>query len=459
MDETWEDQLIKKSFEKIFSRKSDLMGIFGVVGYRGSQFVVQLGLALLLPTVQYAELFLFLTAVNAFAGIAGESLGMTLARQLRSLPEEKRTINVSDLFSLFMLGVLAGLGFLAYFVILKDSARPENGLLGLGFVLVVITTLNLVFQYLLIVFDLERWLLRSQLLYGFILVGFVSFVFSGSSSSLILQLIVGASAILLVTQILFLIFLSGRTKHSIQWASGSFLNRFSRFVLDSGTIAVPMLLGTPVHLFCLSILKLSDDINGTETASFAFAFLFYTLVSFIPGASGSFVVKYFAKAKAENADEDAARAGGSGAGPKADSGASARVQDGLTSGVRRLKNLISAYFAVMVVPVIGLLLLAPFIVSQLIPKFESSLKTVCVLILAGVIAGATMIVGHYFNSIYRSIKVTQYLAVYAVSYVTLCLFLVGYLKLGSLGLALSLLVAVMVQLIFMLKQIVFVKKA
>lgn len=383
---------------------------------RLTQVLIQILLARLLIPAEYSLFFYYYSAITGLSMFIGESLGLTSSRFLSTATGDLRSKTNMTLMAGFLGACIASL------LILLHARYLSNELIQLNFALVLIVySFNLCYsgtlQYVAIAIGQRQFLAKMQLTLSVISLATTSYVAKNWGWTTALTnlgvLVFVANAILLSK---FFDFKTAR----VSW-SKSF--REILYVVKSALpICGSMALGGPVHVYCISVLKNAPTSTAAEVGVFGISFIFYTLLSFMPGAFGQFLVPWLLKH-------------------------TTRTPENAFSMISKFYALIGTtlFVAVVIADSAGL--------SRLIPTLENAEHTILLLSGAGLVAGFVTLYSFYLNSIYKSTTVLFSSVCHSTVYVGMTYVLVEYLRMGAAGLAAALLIASFGQL-----TILFVKK-
>lgn len=395
------------------NNKSTLFSISGVLSNKISQVLIQVILVRILSPQDYSLFYFYYATVTGLSVFIGDSIGLASSRLIATIQIDKEKTIESSLIAGFISSLCTGVFVIIYnhYVARADMNSPLLFFVC-GFAMMI--SLASVLQYITISSGNQAYLARVQLSFSLLLIAgaiFGAYIKSWFGALVALFICVSLSNLAL---------LIGRFKISLNKNNVS--ERFKNAVLIIKTslpICGSMALGAPVHVYCISILKNSSHSNPHELGIFGISFVAYTLVSFLPGTLGQFLVPWLLK----NSNKD------------------------MPAAFRYVKIL----YAYLGFALLALIYLANFFVLDLfLPNLQDAKNTIFVLSLTGYIAGFIALYSFYLNAANRSARVFASSIYHSLSYVALTMYFVSVLELGALGLACAILASSFGQLLLLI---------
>jgi O-antigen/teichoic acid export membrane protein len=400
-------------FKNYIKQTDSLISITGVLSNKFTQVLLQIMIVRILLPADYSNFFFYYSSITGLSVFIGEGLGVSISRFLSTAKEKSELIVFNSIATGLITSLLPG-----FFLANQIWLHPEVKLNPLTIVSVVflamMLSLSSILQYICVSVGLKRFLGMSQIIFALIIL-----ISAGTTAYLLnWQLVLTTLCCVVLTSNSVLIFYLLRNKVG-QFPSVNWLTVFD-LVKKSLPICGAMALGAPVHVYCLSVLKkVSFNFNPAEVGVFGISFVSYTLVSFLPGALGQFLVPWLLNRNEKSSIESAF----------------------LTVSKLYASAGAALLFVILIALKAGLTNLTPLLIGR---------ETVILLLsITGLLAGFVALTSFYLNAVFKSRLVFLSSILHSVLYVVLTTFLVSYLNWGAIGLATAILIATSSQLIFL----------
>lgn len=405
-------------FFKHFLKQTDsLISITGVLSNKFTQVLLQIMIVRILLPADYSNFFFYYSSITGLSVFIGEGLGVSISRFLSTAKEKSELIVFNSIATGLITSLLPG-----FFLANQIWLHPEVQLNPLTVVSIVflamMLSLSSILQYICVSVGLKRFLGTSQIVFALVIL-----LSSGASAYFLnWQLVLTTLCFVVLTSNSVLMFYLLRNKVG-QFPRVNWLTVFD-LVKKSLPICGAMALGAPVHVYCLSVLKkVTFNFNPAEVGVFGISFVSYTLVSFLPGALGQFLVPWLLNRSEKSSIESAF----------------------LTVSKLYASAGATLLFVIFIALKAGLTNLTPLLIGR---------ETVILLLsITGLLAGFVALTSFYLNAIFKSRLVFLSSILHSVLYVVLTTFLVSYLNWGAIGLATAILIATTSQLIFLVCKI------
>lgn len=395
-----------------FKTSGYLVSAAGVISSRLAQIVVQVTLARLLTGQDYSLFFFYYSAVTGLSVFIGDAIGLASSRALSTnagtRPEMKSTAAAAGL----AVSLLGGLLLVVHTHFLSDEPTSLT-LLGLLIFYAINLSFSSVLQYITISLDQRNYLAKVQISFAIVSVLSATWaaIYFGWEAAL---------GCLLGSVFLFNLFLLFRS-FAINRIFGAFKNNLTS-VLGLIRSALPiggsMMLGGPVHVYCLSVLRNSTPDRPSELGVFGIAFVTFTLVSFLPAAFGQFLVPWLLKNQK-------------------------------LSTQNAFLYLLKLYLVAGSLILVFIISANLFGLEKLIPTLAHAQNTIYLLAAAGFVAGFITLYSFFLNAIDKSKLVFFSYIYHSISYVLLTYVFVKYLNWGAAGLASAILLTSIAQLLIL----------
>ncbi len=404
-------------FKHYLKQTDSLISITGVLSNKFTQVLLQIMIVRILLPADYSNFFFYYSSITGLSVFIGEGLGVSISRFLSTAKEKSELIVFNSIATGLITSLLPG-----FFLANQIWLHPEVQLNPLTVVSVVflamMLSLSSILQYICVSVGLKRFLGISQIIFALII------LLSAGASAYLLnwQLVLTTLCFVVLTSNSVLMFYLLRNKVG-QFPRVNWLTVLD-LVKKSLPICGAMALGAPVHVYCLSVLKkVSFNFNPAEVGVFGISFVSYTLVSFLPGALGQFLVPWLLNRNEKSSIESAFLT----------------VSKLYTSAGAAL------LFVILIALKAGLTNLTPLLIGR---------ETVILLLsITGLLAGFVALTSFYLNAVFKSRLVFLSSILHSALYVVLTTFLVSYLNWGAIGLATAILIATTSQLIFLVCKI------
>ena len=403
------------------SRKN-LISVFGVLSNKFAQVLLQLTLVRILIPADYSNFYFFYASVTGLSVFIGEGMGQTISRYLSSHAAGKDNALLNSLTVGFCVSIFASILILSHMFFIKHTDFNSSSVLVVT-LLALMYSFASILQYVSATLNLNKFLASLQFTIA------VTTLFSTSYLSYKFGWLVGIQSLLATmfafnTLLLFKIISATSLKFQRFEA-----NIWNELLTKAIPIIGSMALGAPVHVFCLSILNSSTARTAPEQVGiFGASFVAYTLVSFLPGSLGQFLVPWLLKHNKENTIELA------------------------------LDSVKILYLKIALVFLTFISILLLFGIGNLIPTLKTANTTIVILSLTGVFAGLIALKSFYLNSIYRS-KLVFFSSIYhSISYISLSFLFVKVFNLQASGLASAIMLSSLGQLIILKYKTDIIKK-
>ena len=404
-------------FKHYLKQTDSLISITGVLSNKFTQVLLQIMIVRILLPADYSNFFFYYSSITGLSVFIGEGLGVSISRFLSTAKEKSELIVFNSIATGLITSLLPG-----FFLANQIWLHPEVQLNPLTVVSVVflamMLSLSSILQYICVSVGLKRFLGISQIIFALII------LLSAGASAYLLnwQLVLTTLCFVVLTSNSVLMFYLLRNKVG-QFPRVNWLTVLD-LVKKSLPICGAMALGAPVHVYCLSVLKkVSFNFNPAEVGVFGISFVSYTLVSFLPGALGQFLVPWLLNRNEKSSIESAFLT----------------VSKLYTSAGAAL------LFVILIALKAGLTNLTPLLIGR---------ETVILLLsITGLLAGFVALTSFYLNAVFKSRLVFLSSILHSALYFVLTTFLVSYLNWGAIGLATAILIATTSQLIFLVCKI------
>ena len=404
-------------FKHYLKQTDSLISITGVLSNKFTQVLLQIMIVRILLPADYSNFFFYYSSITGLSVFIGEGLGVSISRFLSTAKEKSELIVFNSIATGLITSLLPG-----FFLANQIWLHPEVQLNPLTVVSVVflamMLSLSSILQYICVSVGLKRFLGISQIIFALII------LLSAGASAYLLnwQLVLTTLCFVVLTSNSVLMFYLLRNKVG-QFPRVNWLTVLD-LVKKSLPICGAMALGAPVHVYCLSVLKkVSFNFNPAEVGVFGISFVSYTLVSFLPGALGQFLVPWLLNRNEKSSIESAFLT----------------VSKLYTSAGAAL------LFVILIALKAGLTNLTPLLIGR---------ETVILLLsITGLLAGFVALTSFYLNAVFKSRLVFLSSILHSALYVVLTTYLVSYLNWGAIGLATAILIATTSQLIFLVCKI------
>lgn len=403
--------------KNIFKQTDSLLSIVGVLSNKFTQVVLQIILVRLLIPADYSNFYFCYSSITGLSVFIGEGLGVSISRFLLTAKDRLDFIVFNSIATGLLTSLLAG-----FFLATQIWLHPEVQLTKLTIITVIflamMLSLSSILQYICASIGLKRFLGGTQIFFA------VTILLSASASAYLFdwQLVLTALCCVVTVSNFVLALHVIRNKvgqlQAINWPTVSDL------IKKSLPICGAMALGAPIHVYCLSLLKKASFLtNPAEVGVFGISFVAYTLVSFLPGALGQFLVPWLLTHNNKSNVESAF----------------------LT--VSKLYALASA--GILICILFALKLGA----THLTPLLAGHETVILLLACTGLLAGFVTLTSFYLNATFKSHTVFMSSVLHSILYVILTNLFVSHLNWGAAGLATAILIATGCQLIFVIYKI------
>lgn len=394
-----------------------LTSIAGVITNRFTQVVIQVLLARILSGPDYSSFYFHYAAITGLSMFIGDGLGLASSRLIATHQSPSAQVTNAAISAGFIGSIFAGCLLIIHSFFLSHEPLTLPIL-----ALVVMYSFNLSFlsvlQYITICINERAYLARIQI--GFSVLAITSTLLAGHfwgwSGSLAGLLICAIGSNILLLQKTF------HFKNFFSFFSNS-RAMISELLKNALPICGSMALGGPIHVYCLTILQSTTLDRPNELGIFGLSFVCYTLVSFLPGAFGQFLVPWLLKNQR-------------------------------LSTAQAFRYVTKLYAIAGSFLLIGITL-ANFIgLERLIPTLAHAQQSVYILSFTGFIAGFIALYSFFLNATYKSNFVLLSTIYHSISYILLTYLFVKYLNWGAVGLACAILLSSTGQLVIL----TFIKK-
>lgn len=377
---------------------------------RAAQLIIQIVLARSLIPSDYSQFFFYWTTVLGLSVFIGDSFGIVMSRELSLRvgtnlePMLRKALGLAIIVSLipFIL-ILMKLYLIPMNVV--DSIHPFF-IAFIGFVLAFQSAL----QNIVIGLNQTRSLTVSQFIASLVLMLSVLWTAKGMHWTTILSLLVFVHVINCVTLVMiswFQVKIKSRdstktTELAFNWKSA---------LKAASTLALAAVLGAPVHVICISLLRASDfEFLTTEVGTFGVGYILYSLCSFLPGTAAFLLT------------------------PKLIQSKNPVVHKEYLKNIDRFLPI--GFFCVVIFALV--LYFAPSAILEVQAHYKIPMV---LLALAGTLAGASSLFVAGLNAHFQTHLVLKNMIVHAIGYLVCTLILVYWLNFGATGLAGALLCA------------------
>ncbi|MBC7419427.1 MAG: hypothetical protein H7328_01750 [Bdellovibrio sp.] len=375
----------------------------GVALNRLTQVLIQILLARILTGPDYSSFYFHFAAITGLSMFIGDGIGLASSRLLSSQTgtAAPRIISLAVIAG-FIASFCAAL-LVATHLFLSDSEPVSKLLLTLLIVYSFSLSFLSVLQYIMICIGQKAYLAKTQIAFSALSLILTLSAASrwGWSAALIslLVCVLGSNILLLKKAFRYQDFLKVIRED---------LGGVTQLIKNALPICGSMALGGPVHVYCLSILKSSTADRPNELGVFGLSFVTYTIVSFIPGAFGQFLVPWLLKNE-KLSTKDAFKY------------------------VTKLYA-VAGFFILIVIFIANGIGFDGFL-----PTIAKGEKSIYLLAGTGLLGGFIALYSYFLNAIYKSHFVLFSTIYYSVSYILLTTLLVQHLNWGAVGLSCSIL--------------------